>query len=145
MGIVCSTEIDVFNVIDTSVSPPIFTDLTPTVDLFDFPTCALNIEATIANDDTSFCPTAKCVKFFLDDVEVRKEKFAPFTLYGDVIGGTINSRKPPLGIHTLKACTYSDSACTKDESGCKEMEVNFLDCDQPPVAAPTAKDRKSVV
>ena len=136
--IVCTNGIVDFNVIDTSVSPPIFTDVTPTVDLSAFPTCALNIEATIASTPSN-CDeqTAKCVKFFLDDVEIRKEKFAPFTLYGDEIGGAINSKKPPLGIHTLKACTYSDKACTKNESGCKEMDVDFLDCDASPVAAPT--------
>ena len=76
---------------------------------------------------------SQCVKFFVDGVEVRKEKFAPFTMYGDETGGPINSRKPPVGLHTIKACTYSDKACTKDESGCKEMEVDFLDCDRPKV------------
>jgi hypothetical protein len=140
--IVCTNEIVEFNVIDTSFSPPLFTDLTPTVDLLDFQTCALNIEATIKSTPSN-CDeqTAKCVKFFLDDVEVRKEKFAPFTLYGDETGGAINSRKPPIGTHTLKACTYSDKACTKNENGCKEMEVEFLDCDRPtaaPVDSPTA-------
>lgn len=133
--IVCSNEIVDFNVIDTSVSPPIFTDLTPTIDLLDFPTCALNIEATIKSTPSS-CDkqTVKCVKFFWDDVAVRKEKFAPFTLYGDAIGGAINSKKPRPGTHTLKACTYSDKSCTKNESGCKEMEVEVLDCDRPTAA-----------
>jgi hypothetical protein len=142
--IVCSNEIVDFNVIDTSVSPPIFTDLTPTVDLLDFPTCALNIEATIKSTPSN-CDeqTAKCVKFFLDGVEVRKEKFTPFTLYGDDIGGAIKSRKPPLGTHTIKACTYSDKACTKNESGCKEVEVDFLDCDRP-TAAPVVSTCDSV-
>ena len=133
--IVCTNEIVDFNVIDTSVSPPIFTDLTPTVDLLDFPTCALNIEATTKSTPSN-CDeqTAKCIKFFLDGVEVRKEKFAPFTMYGDEQGGAINSRKPPIGIHTVKACTYSDKACTINESGCKEMEIDFLDCDRPTAA-----------
>jgi hypothetical protein len=134
--IICSNEIVDFNVIDTSVSPPTFTDLMPKVDLKDFPTCALNIEATIKSTPSN-CDeqTAKCVKFFLDDVEVRKEKFAPFTLYGDKTGGEIYSRKPPRGIHKLKACTYSDKACTKNESGCKEMEVEFLDCNRTTAAS----------
>ena len=132
--------IEDFSVIDTSVTPAIFTDLTPTVDLLDFSTCTLNIDATVkstpANCDEK---TAKCVKFFVDGVEVRKEKFAPYTLYGDETGGAINAVKPPIGTHTIKACTYSDKACTKDESGCKEMEVDFLDCDRP-TAAPVACD-----
>jgi hypothetical protein len=136
--IVCTNKIHDFNVIDTSVSPPLFTDLTPTVDLLDFPTCTLNIEAALTSTPKN-CDekTAKCIKFFVDGVEVRKEKFAPFTLYGDVVGGPIDAKKPPIGKHTIKACTYSDKACTKDESGCREKVVDFLDCDRP-TAAPTA-------
>ena len=138
--IVCSNTINDFNVIDTSVSPPLFTDLTPTVDLLDFPTCKLNIEATVGSTPSNcYEKTIKCVKFFVDGAEVRKEKFAPFTLYGDETGGAINEKKPSPGTHTIKACTYSDKACTKDESGCKEMEVDFLDCDRP-TAAPVACD-----
>ena len=133
--IVCKNEIVDFNVIDTSVSPPLFTDLTSTVDLLDFPTCALNIDATIMSTPSN-CDeqTAKCVKFFVDGHEVRKEKSAPYTLYGDVVGGPIDAKKPPLGKHTIKACTYSDKACTMNQSGCKEMEVDFLDCDRPTAA-----------
>ena len=138
--IVCSNEIVDFNAIDTSVSPPIFTDLTSTVDLLDYSTCQLNIDATVKSTPSN-CDekTLKCVKFFVDGVEVRKEKFAPFTLYGDETGGAINAKKPPIGKHTIKACTYSDKACTMNESGCKEMEVDFLDCDRP-TAAPVACD-----
>ena len=51
--IVCTNDIVDFNLIDTSVSPPIFTELTPVVDLSDFATCKLNIEATIARDRKS--------------------------------------------------------------------------------------------
>ena len=128
--IVCSNEVVDFNVMDVSVKPPIFTDLTPTVDLLDFPTCALNIEATIKSTPSN-CDeqTAKCVKFFLDGAEINKEKFAPFTLFPDRDGG-FSSRKL-VGVHKLKACTYSDKACTMGESGCKEVEVDFLDCDRP--------------
>ena len=142
--IVCTNGIVDFNVIDTSVTPPLFTDLTSTVDLLDFPTCALNIDATIMSTPSN-CDekTAKCVKFFVDGHEVRKEKTAPYTLYGDVIGGAIDAKKPPLGKHIIKACTYSDKACTIDESGCKEMEVDFLDCDRP-TAAPTVSSCDSV-
>jgi hypothetical protein len=97
----------------------------------DFPTCKLNVEAAVASSPTN-CDerTAKCVKFFLDDVPIRKEKFAPFTYYGDIRGGAINAGKPPIGFHKLKACTYSDKACTKNEMGCREIDVNFLDCER---------------
>ena len=63
--IICSNEVVDFNLIDTSVSPPIFTELTPVVDLLDFPTCKLNVEAAVASSPTN-CDerTAKCVKFF---------------------------------------------------------------------------------
>lgn len=129
--IICSNEVVDFNLIDTSVSPPIFTELTPVVDLLDFPTCKLNVEAAVASSPTN-CDerTAKCVKFFLDGVPIRKEKFAPFTYYGDIRGGAINAGKPPIGFHKLKACTYSDKACTKNEMGCREIDVNFLDCER---------------
>jgi hypothetical protein len=139
--IVCTNEVVDFNLIDTSVSSPIFTELTPVVDLSDFPTCKLNIEATVASVPSN-CDerTVKCVKFFLDDVMIRKEKFAPYTYFGDIPGSVIKEGKPPLGTHTLKACTYSDKACTKHEMGCKEMSVEFLDCDRAtnsPTDAPT--------
>jgi hypothetical protein len=121
-----------FNLVDTSVSPPIFTELTPTVDLLDFPTCTLNIDAVLQTTPPNCdIKEVQCIQFFLDGVLVRKEKIAPYLLYGDVPGVSINSRKPPLGVHTIKACTYTDKACTKDESGCKEVEVDFLDCDRP--------------
>ena len=135
----CSNEIVDFNLIDTSASPPIFTELTPVVDLSDFPTCKMNIEATIASTPSN-CDqmTAKCVQFFLDDVLIRKEKFAPYTYFGDITGGAISARKPKIGTHTLKACTYSDKACTKNEMGCKEMTVDFLDCNRPTTDRPSA-------
>jgi hypothetical protein len=134
--VVCTDkEVVDFNLVDASVSPAIFTDLTSTVDLLDFPTCKLNIEATVVSTPSN-CDekTVKCVQFFLDGKLVRKEKFTPYLLYGDEPIGAINSRKPPLGVHTIKACTYSDKACTKDEMGCKEVEVDFLDCERPTAA-----------
>jgi hypothetical protein len=120
-SIVCTNGIKAFNVIDTSISPSIAIDLTSTVDLSDSPTCSFNIEASLA-DVSEGCETAavKCVKFFLDGMEVQSADSAPFTYTHDV-GGT----------YTLKACTYSDVACTMDESGCNEMEVEFLACDRP--------------
>ena len=117
--IACSNDIEEFNLIDTSVSPNIVTDLSSTVDLSASSTCSFNIEASLGVSPNA-CETkpVKCVKFFLDGVEVHKANTAPFT-YEDNVVGTYN----------LKACTYSDNACTMDESGCKEMNIEFLDCD----------------
>jgi hypothetical protein len=134
-----------FEVVDTSVSPPIITKLGPVVDLSDFPTCKLNIFASTSSTPSKCDNDAiQCVKFFLDGKEVRKEKYPPFALFGDVTGEAVDSKKPPIGVHKLKACTYTSKDCTWGESGCKEMEVDFLDCDRPvppptaaPVAAPT--------
>ena len=119
-SIACSVDIEEFNLIDTSVSPSIVTDLTSTVDLSDSSTCSFNIEASLS-DSPDGCETkaVKCVKFFLDGVEVHKDNSAPFMYEDDVVG-----------THTLKACTYSDDACTMDESGCKETNIEFLDCDR---------------
>jgi hypothetical protein len=136
--IVCTNEIVDFSVVDPSVTPAIVTDLTSVVDLDDFPTCKLNIEA-ITTSYPGNCDegTLKCVKFFLDDVEVHREKFAPFLLYSDR-NGTICSEKPPLGKTKVKACTYTDKRCEVGMQGCKEVEVDFKDCDgiEPPVTAP---------
>ena len=136
-SIACSNKIVDFNVIDSSVSPPIFTDLASTVDLSEFSTCALNIEATVKSSPFN-CneQTTKCVKFFLDKVEIKQERFAPYTLYGNENADDFYSRKPPLGTHSLMACTYSNKECTKNKSGCKTMNVTFLDCNRP-TAAPT--------
>jgi hypothetical protein len=128
-----------FELVDTSVTPPILTDLTPVVDLSDFPTCTLNIQANVRSTPSN-CDegTIKCVKFFLDDEIVNKEKFPPFTLFGDVPGESIKSVKPPIGTTTIKACTYTDKRCSIGEQGCMSMTVDFLDCNSPitPVVAP---------
>ena len=124
-GNACSSSIDEFNLIDTSVSPSIVTELTSTVDLSDSPTCSFSIEAPVSSStDAFFCEEkpVKCVKFFMDGVEVHKTNAAPFTYSDDVVG-----------FHNLKACTYSDDECSKDESGCKEMDVEFLGCDHPSI------------
>jgi hypothetical protein len=140
--IVCNNSIVGFNVIDPSVTPPSVRKLSRIVDLSSFATCALNIEAIllIMPKKCSQKTSAKCVQFFLDDVIVNKEKFIPFMYFKDMKNGTISQRKPPIGTHTIKACTYSDKACTKDESGCKEIKVEFLDCTGPtPTTKPPVK------
>ena len=131
-SIVCSNDIVAFNALDASVSPPIVRDLTFIVALSDFSSCTLDIE-TITTSAPPGCDDkpVKCVKFFLDGALVRKEKAAPYTYFGSAAGSSINAHKPPIGNHKLKACTYSDEACSKDESGCKEMKVEFVDCDHP--------------
>lgn len=120
-SIACSNDIVKFNLIDTSVSPAIITDFTSIVDLADSSTCSFNIEASLL-DSPAGCEasTTKCVKFFLDGVEVHTTNSAPFTYADDVVG-----------TYTLKACTYSDDACTINEGGCKEMDVEFLGCELP--------------
>ena len=119
----CANEIAEFNLIETLVSPSISTALSPTVDFSDSPTCSFNIEASLAavstNDECEAKPV-KCVKFFMNGAEVHRTNAAPF-IYSDNV----------VGIHNLKACTYSDDECSMDESGCKEMEVEFLGCDRP--------------
>ena len=132
-GIACSNDINEFNLIDTSVSPAIMTDLTSTVDLADSPTCSFHIEASLVEPPAGCeSSTVKCVKFFLDGVEVHKANSAPFTYADDVVG-----------TYTLKACTYSDDACTMDESGCKEMDIEFLGCDSPSKEASATERRAS--
>jgi hypothetical protein len=135
--IVCTNEIVDFSLVDPSVTPAIVTDLTSVVDLDDFPTCKLNIEA-ITTSYPGNCDegTIKCVKFFLDDVAIQREKFAPFLLYGDR-DGTICSEKPPLGKTKVKACTYTDKRCEKGMQGCKEVEVDFEDCGGVEPSVPT--------
>jgi hypothetical protein len=129
---VCNNSIVDFNTLDLTISPPIVRGLTPLVDLLDFPSCALNIEAILVSKPKGCnTKTAKCVQFFLDGVLVNKEKFTPFTYFKNRSNGTISQRKPPIGNHTIKACTYSDKACTKDEGGCKETKVQLLDCNRP--------------
>ena len=138
-GTVCLNEVVDFNLIDTSASPPIFTELTPVVDLLDFPSGKLSIEAKIASSPSN-CDekTAKCIMFFLDDVPIRREKLAPYTYFGDIPGRFIRSGKPPIGVHTVRACTYSDKACKKDQMGCREMKVDFLDDVRPVTVRPSA-------
>jgi hypothetical protein len=145
--ITCNNSIVDFNVLHLSTSPPIVTDLTPVVDLLDFPSCTLNIEA-ILSSTPSGCDKriVKCVQYFLDGALVNKEKFTPYTFFKNTKNGTISQRKPPIGKHTIKACTYSDKACTKDEGGCKEIKVEFLDCDRqttspvkPPIVKPPVR------
>jgi hypothetical protein len=99
----------------------------------------LNIEA-ITTSYPGNCDegTIKCVKFFLDDAAVHREKFAPYNLFVDNKDGSIGSEKPPLGMTKVKACTYTDKRCEFGMQGCKEVEVDFKDCDgiKAPVAAP---------
>ena len=59
--------------------------------------------------------------------QVRKEIATPCALYGNT-DQFIRSGKPSLGAQTLKACTYTDEACTKGESGCLEVDVFVKDC-----------------
>jgi hypothetical protein len=127
----CTNDIAEFNLIDTSVSPSVVTELTSIVDLSDSPTCSFMVEASLA-DSPDGCETksVKCVKFFLDGIEVYKANSAPFTYEHDEVG-----------TYTLKACTYSDDACTMDESGCKETEVKFLGCDRPSKGASAVERR----
>jgi hypothetical protein len=132
---VCSNEIAAFKVLDVSVSPPIVRELTSVVDLSDYATCTIDIEATVSSSPAGCdSKTIKCVTFFINGAVVRKEKVAPFTYFGNMPRSSIKGSKPPIGKHTLKACTYSDKACTKDESGCKEVDVEVIDCDKPTAA-----------
>ena len=132
-SIACSNSINEFYLIDTSVSPSIITDLTYVVDLADSSTCSFNIEASLANSPAGCeATTVKCVKFFLDGDEVHKTNSAPFIYVDDVVG-----------THTLKACTYSDHACTMDEGGCKEMDIEFLGCEHHPSAGTSAMERRA--
>lgn len=125
----CKTKVTGFVVWDGSKTP-IKTPLTGTLDLLDFKGGKVNIEATVSN-----CPSkpAKCVQFFLDDELERKEKIAPFMYFGDVPGKTnpIRTAKPPIGIFSIKACTYSDDACT-DRMDCETVATEILDDKRPP-------------
>ncbi len=126
-----------FELVDTE-SPyhPVITPFTPPViDLTEFPSCALNIYATVQENK---CAPIKCVKLSLGD-QVKAQKITPYALYGNT-GRFIRSGKPALGAQTLKACTYTDDTCTQGRSGCLEVDVFVKDCvgTNPPTRTPTA-------
>jgi hypothetical protein len=133
---VCINTVTDFELIDASVRPPIITDLTEVVDLLDFPTCQLSVQAIVTSEPEG-CNRGEveCVKFFLDGVEAKKERNAPYSLYGNAASsGSFSTEKPPIGTVTLKACTYTNRQCTLGEQGCKTVDVTFLDCDRPTAA-----------
>jgi hypothetical protein len=78
---VCSNTVTDFELVDASVRPPIITDLTEVVDLLDFPTCQLSVQAIVTSEPEG-CNRgdAKCVKFFLDGAEAKKERTASYTI-----------------------------------------------------------------
>jgi hypothetical protein len=133
----CTNRIKKFETIDTSVKPPIIKDITPVVDLLDFPTCKLNVQAVVETTPSN-CnqKPVQCVKFFLNGTLVQTERVAPYTLFGDIPGKSTKSKKPPIGPITLKACMYTNSDCETGRAGCKTVKVNFKDCKGPPPPPP---------
>ena len=120
-------EVTGFELVDTE-SPyhPVVTSFTPPViDLLAFPTCALNIYATVSENTCGTKPI-KCVKLTLGD-QVRKEVETPYALYGNT-NRFIRSGKPVLGAQTLEACTYTDEDCKGGKSGCLAVDVYVKDC-----------------
>jgi hypothetical protein len=124
-----------FQLVDTSTSPndTITTFVPPIIDLNEFPTCELSVIAVTESLPMGCVQGAiRCVTMALG-TDNRTEYFPPYTLYSDV-GSIIRDKKPPIGYQTLKACAYSDRACTQDAS-CIEIEVQVLDC-VPPTVSP---------
>lgn len=97
-----------------------------TVYLTDFQTCQLNFIATTKSEPLN-CDQGqiKCVKITFGN-EFRREKVAPYTLYGDIAGSVpfFEDDKPPLDVHTLSACPYTNRACTRRKGNCMEMKVD---------------------
>lgn len=131
----CANAVVDFLLIDPSGPSPSYSDL-DIVNISDYPSGLINVEA-VTETSPAGCTekVVECVKFFLDGEEVRKERFKPFTLYGNVRGGPIHASTPPIGTFTLKACTYSDNECSLDEMGCYEQQVTFTE-DSVPTQTP---------
>ena len=125
----CVNKVESFALVDASKNPATTTALVeqtpgPTnIYLGSFSTCELNIVA-VTSSTPAGCNQGQimCVKLQLGN-DVRKERAAPYALYGDV-GGNYYSKTPRGGVQTLKACTYTDSECKMNESGCKEFKVD---------------------
>jgi hypothetical protein len=136
-GTPCINQVTGFKLVDASTTPagirPFPQD--GVIDLTTFPNCELNIIAetsslppagsgrTLTSSTASSCDPIRCVKLWLGN-DVRRERVPPYTLYGDQPPNYFDEA-PDLGKQTLKACTYTDSDCTKGEAGCvtKDVEV----------------------
>jgi len=67
------------------------------------------------------------VKVLVDNEVVRKEKKAPYSLFGDKRGDFFGDSLPH-GSHDIQACTYTNDDCSSGESGCFTWSIFTLSC-----------------
>ena len=103
-----------------------------TLDMTDFNLGKTNIAAEI----TEGCQP-RCVKLTFPGV-AKKERRSPYTLYGET-NGKVNKRSPKKS-GRLKACLYTDRACTQGEQGCYSMKLEVIPANTPLKAGPLTID-----
>jgi hypothetical protein len=116
-----------------------FSNNSPTASLVSYPCCSvldmtdfgqINIAAAV----TANCRPA-CVKLSFAG-KVQKEKRAPYSLYGDTTRGFGKGAPRLSGLQELKACLYTNAACTAGEQGCKSQMVDVIPKNYPLKAGP---------
>lgn len=108
------------------------------LDLTDFNFGTFNIVAQV----TEGCKP-RCVKLSLAGYE-RKELVSPFALYGDFKGKLHQGAPRRSGKQAIKACLYTDRACTMGKHGCLSREVDIIPANEPLKAGPFVVEPFSV-
>lgn len=132
-----------FNLLDGSQNPnsQIVTSFKApyVIDLNNFENCDMNVGAVLATPVPENCDinNVRCVRFYFGDV-IRRDFVSPFTAFLKSGGsGLPIDRTPAPGIQTLKACPYANATCDGPRSGCYEVQVNVIGCNNPvPVPVP---------
>lgn len=95
----------------------------------DYPSSTLDLTDSKINIVAQVYPyecQPKCVKISLGTGLVKKERAAPYALFGDVAGQLLAGEPKQSGLQQVKACLYTDRNCTVGEYGCRTQSVDII-------------------
>jgi hypothetical protein len=107
----------------------------------DYPSSTLDLTDGKINIVAQVSPSEcqpKCVKISLGSTGglVKKERSAPYALFGDVAGKLLPGATKQSGLQDVKACLYTDRNCTVGEYGCRTTSVDIIPANEPLAAGP---------